>query len=344
MPETCASPVIPSRSRPSVREACIAAAVLAALLAVAVGLLWTQSRFNPAVVNFLHGAADRAKAAPAAAVREPIFPLPGGLSPLTPDERFDRDTLSDKIDGKAELYLSAGFLRLNCQRISLADQPGAWIEVFIYDMGSVENAYAVFSAQRRADAVMMDLAEFAYRAENAVFLVHGPWYLELIASSPDDRLLAAMGAMARSFINSRPMARAAIAERDLFPKSGLMENRISLVPADAFGLAGLDRVFTASYAVAGAEMTAFLSRRANPQEARDLAAAYVEFLKTYGGEVKASDQPVPGAAIVAILDMYEVIFPQGPFLAGVHESPDRDKALALAAELAAKLREVSGAR
>jgi hypothetical protein len=347
MPETCSRPIDPPAGRPSGRETRIAAAVLAGLLAVAAGLLWTQSRFNPAVANFLKGAAERAREAPAAtlAPREPILPLPEAMSPLSPAERFDRETLSDKIDGKAELYLSAGFIRLDCQRISLAGQPQeAWIEAFIYDMGSAENAYAVFSTQRRAGAVAMDLAEFAYRAENALFLAHGPFYLELIAASSDERLLAAVDTLARSFIRSRPVAQAAIVERDLFPKRGLVENSTSLIPTDAFGVAGLDRVFTATYAAAGAEMTAFLSRRATPQEALDLSSAYVDFLKAYGGEIRASEELTPGAVLVAVLDMYEVIFSQGPFLAGVHEAPDRDQALLLAGELAAKLKEAPGAR
>jgi len=304
-----------------------------------------QSRFNPAVVNFLQGAADRTKGLPAApGTAEPILPIPEGISLLTPAERFDRETLSDKIDGKAELYLSAGFVRLDCQRLTLAGQPDLWVEVFIYDMGSFENAYAVFSAQRRADATMLDFAEFAYRAENALFFVHGPTYLEMIASGTDDRLRTSMDALARAFILSRPVAQATIAERDLFPKTGLMETSISLISADAFGVAGLDRMFTATYSIAGAEMTAFLSRRADPQEAAGLAGSYVDFLKAYGGEVQASGDPVPGATVVAILDMYEVVFAEGPFLAGVHEAPDRDKAAVLANELAAKLKEVSGAR
>jgi hypothetical protein len=319
---------------------------LACLLAIAVGLVWTQSRFNPAVVNFLQGEAARAKGlAAATATAEPILPLPEGLSPLTPAERFDRETLSDKIDGKAELYLSAGFVRLDCQRVALASQPDLWVEAFIYDMGSFENAYAVFSTQRRTDAITMDFAEFAYRAENAFFFVHGPFYIEMIASGTDDRLRTSLEAMARAFILSRPVVQAAIAERGLFPETGLAETSIRLIPADAFGVAGLDRVFTATYRTsAGAELTAFLSRRADPQEATALSGAYVEFLKAYGGEVKASDEPVPGAAVVAILDMYEVVFSLGPFLAGVHEAPDRDQAVMLAKALTAKLKEVPGAR
>lgn len=327
------------------RETIVALCVLASLALIAAGMAMVQSRFNPAVLNFLQGTADRAKGPTALPATEGlILTIPEGMSLLTPAERFDRETLSDKIDGKAELYLSAGFVRLDCQRLALAGQPDLWIEVFIYDMGSFENAYAVFSAQRRADATMLDFAEFAYRAENALFFVHGPYYLEMIASGTDDRLRASMDALARAFILSRPVAQATIAERDLFPKPGLVATSISLIPADAFGVVDLDRVFTATYSIAGAEMTAFLSRRTDPQEAASLAEGYVDFLKTYGGEVKASDEPVPGGAVVAILDMYEVVFAEGPFLAGVHEAPDRDKAVMLARELAAKLKEVPGAR
>jgi hypothetical protein len=339
---------IPAPSAPvahSGRETIVALCVLASLAVIATGLVWVQSRFNPAVVNFLQGTADRTKgpaAVPATAV--PILPLPEGMALLTPAEHFDRETLSDKIDGKAELYLSAGFVQLDCQRLALAGPPDLWVEVFIYDMGSFENAYAVFSAQRRADAAMLDFAEFAYRAENAFFFVHGPFYLELVASGTDDRLRTSMDALARAFILSRPVAQAAIAERELFPKTGLVATSIRLISTDAFGVADLDRVFTATYSIAGAEMTAFLSRRADPQEAASLAGGYVNFLKAYGGEVKASDAPVPGGTVVAILDMYEVVFAEGPFLAGVHEAPDRDHAVMLAKELAAKLQEVPGAR
>ena len=323
-----------SRSR---RQTTIGLAVLAVLALTGFGIYSAQFRFNPAVVNYLEGAAvATAPAAPAG----PLWELPEGLSPLSPPERFDRATLSDKINGKAELYLSAGFVRLDCQRMALSGRPEDWIEAFVYDMGAAPNAYAVFSQQRRSDAAPWDFAEFAYGAENALFLAHGTFYLELIASSREPRLLGFLELLARGFMARHPVAAAAIAERDLFPREGLDEAGIRLIPTDAFGVSGLDRVFAATYTADGGEMTAFLSRRANPQEARDLARSYVEFLKTYGGEASPSGAPVDGVTVVAILDMFEVVFAQGPFLAGVHEAPDREQALSLSGRLAEKLKEV----
>lgn len=320
------------------RQTLIGLFVFAVLAAAAFWICLAQSRFNPAVLNYLEGAAVATRP-PASA--GPFLELPAGLSPLSPPERFDRETLSDKINGKAELYLSAGFVSLDCQRIALSGRPEDWVEAFVYDMGAAPNAYAVFSQQRRSDGTPLDFAEFAYRAENALFLAHGSFYLELIASNREPQLLESLEALARGFMDRRPAAAAALAERDLFPREGLDDAGIRLIPTDAFGVSGLDRVFAATYAADGGEMTAFLSRRATPQEAADLAQSYVEFLKTYGGEASPADAPAGGATVIAILDMYEVVFSQGPFLAGVHEAPDREKALSLAGRLAEKLKEAS---
>jgi hypothetical protein len=329
----------PPRSRTPV-----AAATLACLAAIAGTLLWTQSHFNPAVANFLRAAAGPSGGA-APGAQAAILPLPEGVTALTAPERFDRESLSDKIDGKAELYLSAGFTGLAAQRLAVADPAGAWIEVFLYSMGSVENAYAVFSSQRRADGVPIGIAEFAYRAENAVFFVHGPTYVEMIASDREARLAQVMEELAAGFVGSQPAApSAAIAERDLFPAEGLAAAGITLIPADAFGLEGFDRVFTAVYAVPGGEATAFLARRDGPQAAAAAAAAFAEFLTAYGGEPKGEGEPVPGARAIAIMDTYAVVFARGDFVAGVHEAPDLAQALALAGRLAARLKEAPGAR
>jgi hypothetical protein len=114
---------------------------------------------------------------------------PEKFSVFSPPETFDHMTLSDKIDGKAELYLPAGFKSLFAQRLKPQDSPDVWYEVFIYDMGTMLNAFSVYSAQRRDNARPEPFAEFAYSAENALFWVHGPYYIEIIASEVSDNTL-----------------------------------------------------------------------------------------------------------------------------------------------------------
>ena len=106
-----------------------------------------------------------------------------------------------------------------------------------------------------------------------------------------------------------------------------------------FGFAQLGEIFTARYQGKTGPVTAFLARKADSQAAASLAADYVKFLLANGG--KEMDKPAEpkGATLVDMLGLYEVVFTQGPILAGVHEADGKDAALGLAAGLARILSE-----
>ncbi len=324
--------------RPSRRESAIAVALVALLALIAAAVLREQKRPHPAVENFLHARALAARAPEPAA----LVPLPEGLRALTPPERFDRETLSDKIDGKAELYLAAGFVRLDCQRLAVDGLEEAWIEVFLYEMGSFENAFSVFSAQRRPGAAALDFSEFAYAAENAFFFVHGTRYVELIASGAGEPFTQAMRAIARGLTAERPAAEPAFAARDLFPAEGLVPESLGRVAADAFGLAGLDRVYRATYRTEAGEAMLFFTRRESAAEAEALARAYLEMLRTFGAAVGPAEG-LEGASRVEVLDTFEVVFTCGAFFAGAREASDPGLALDLARRLEKRLAEAGHA-
>lgn len=326
--------------RPSRRESAIAAALIALLALIAAAVLQEQKRPHPAVENFLHARALTA----AARAPEPVALVspPEGTRALTAPERFNRETLSDKIDGKAELYLAAGFVRLDCQRLALEGEDDAWIEVFLYEMGSFENAFSVFSAQRRPDAAALDVAEFAYAAENAFFFVHGTRYVELIASGTGEPFTQAMRAIAQGLIAEHPAARPALTERELFPAEGLLPESLGRVAADAFGLAGLDRVYRATYRTERGEAMLFFTRRESAEEAQALARAYLAMLRAFGAAI-APAEGLEGASRIEVLDTFEIVFTRGNFFAGVREADDPRLALDLARRLDERLAEAGHA-
>ncbi|MFZ0134676.1 MAG: DUF6599 family protein, partial [Desulfobacterales bacterium] len=246
---------------PSRLETRLSMAILSVLVLTLGIILIRQSQFNPAV---LQPAADRMISSNPAAISAPpavtaLFPLPPSISALTAAETFDRDTLSDKIDGKAELYLSAGFKRLQAQRFSAGASPETWIEIFVYDMASHENAFAVYSSQQRDDAVPAPaVGRYAYQAANALFWVRGPYYIELIASEDSPAIAEQMQSLAAAFNRATPVETGAITETALFPQAGLNPDSITLIPADAFGFEKFDRVFVAEYRLDEATLSAFI--------------------------------------------------------------------------------------
>jgi Family of unknown function (DUF6599) len=331
---------------PSRLETVLSFGILSVLVLTTGVILLRQSHFNPAVLQL---AADqvvsgRPAALPASRTAAALIQPLQNVSVLTAPETFGPDTLSDKIDGKAELYLSAGFKRLQCQRFSDTATAETWMEIFIFDMASQKNAFAVYSSQQREDAVSAPvLGRYAYRTANALYWVHGPYYVELIASEASEAILNRMQTLAEAFNRGTPAATETITETALFPETGLDPQSITLVPADAFGFEKLDRVFVAEYHLNGSTLSAFVSARASPEAAKDLAAAYRAFLLAFGGTA-LEDSDVRDAVIVEIMDEYEIVFTRDVYIAGVHAAADKSRAVALARSLDAAIEEAIGGR
>lgn len=317
--------------------------ILSVLIVVGAGLFIAQSRFNPAVLekDALLPAPAKEKAPPEFSPNTFFVPLPESIQPLTGTEIFDTANLSDKIDGKAELYLSAGFIRLISQRFRDDHAADLWMEAFVYDMGNSQNAFSVFSAQRRQDAESLDLAQHAYRTPNALFLVHGRYYVEIISSRISEHLQHAGATMAETFIGNTPAktTAATVNETELFPKQELVKNSIALISSDAFGYDGFDNIYTAEYKIDDHRPMAYLSHRSTPEEANKLVSDYTAFLSAYGGKNIDVQLPIKDARLIEILDTYEIIFSHGPYLAGTREAITADEAKVLAVRLYHRIKE-----
>ena len=311
-------------------------AIFVALVGIGTSILLVHFVRTPAIFAGLTNPERRANPA------ESLVALPKGVLPLTPPELFNPDNLYEKINGQAGLYLSAGFVRLRSQSFGKADNADLWVDLFVYDMGNLLNAFAVFSMQRRDDGVPVNLGQFSYSVENALFFVHGPYYVEIIASMAKAETSEIIHAIAGNFIRENQVEVKPIAELLLFPTHNLIKNSITIIPSNAFGYDGLNRVFTAGYRLGDNQVTAFISHRESPLKAEQLALKYHEFLMRYGGKSEKSVIGIKGARIVTISGTYEVIFTHGPYLAGVHEGQDKRQAEYLADMVKRKLEEVVG--
>lgn len=305
-------------------------AVMVGLAAIAGGVLWKQASFSPAVTE-LPGAGGNG----GAGVSSGLFSrLPDGLAPMAAPESFDRESLSDKIDGRAELYLSAGFVGLKTQRIRAAAGPDTWFEVFIYDMGDARNAFSVFSTQRREGVPDAGFVAHGYWTENSVCLAHGRRYVEIVASRPGKAAMAAVEALARRIVEEAGPAAGedVLADGGLLPKEGMIPGSLELTAANAFGFGRFDHIFSARYRDAGSAATMFLSRRSSPREAAELAGAWRAFLEGLDGKV----QPAPaGTWLIEVDGAVEGAFAAGRILAGVHQAESAESAARMISRLKA---------
>jgi hypothetical protein len=322
-------------------ETCVGSVILLVLVIVAAGVFVKQFHYDRAMFLAAAPSVGAVKPSASSTATGSFVDLPGELTPLSAPETFTPDNLYDKIDGKAELYLSAGVLGMRCQRLALKNDPNTWLEFFLYDMDNLRQSFAVYSMQQRADAQPLDMTTYAYKTKNALFFCCGRYYVEAVAASPTEAMMAAMLSVSRLFVAKNPPQETHLAEPDLFPSENLVPNSYMFQPADAFGFDKFKNVFSAKYRVNGAEVMVFLTIRPTAEEATALSTAYQQFLLANGGRKLPATGKVPAANLAEMLGSAELVFSHGNVVGGVHAAPSAEAAEQMAALLYEKISEAT---
>lgn len=314
-------------------------AILFALAIIAVAFLLVQGGFN---INSLfatelqksstvHPTTKSVGESPAQILQDI---QPSGFRPSGSAETFNNETLSDKIDGRADLYLECGFVNLNALRFVKENDPATWFEVYLYDMGAPENAFAVYSIQKRKDGKNSNLAPYSYTVENAIFFMHGKYYTEMVSSEVSDVLKDAILSSAQNLLENYPAEAFSLLEMSLLPKDARLKGSEELFLKNAFGFEKFPRVLTAIYRQNEKEMMAFVATCKGAGGARAMVEEYRIFLIGLGGkERKVEESAVPGLVMIDMSGDIEIFFCTGENLMGIHAARDKDAALALAQKL-----------
>ena len=285
--------VLPRRRprQPSVRERRVGLGLLL-LLAALVGLfLLAGARPGPAGLP-----------PPPAATEGALLPLttPGGW-PRGEIERYDADSLFEKINGKADAYLALDFLALACAGYVRPDDPAVYIDVYLYDMQEPLHAYGIYRAQRSGNEQALEAGDEAGAVGASVFARKDRFYLEVIASGPD--AAAEARALARAIAGALPAGHDPVTDPSYLPRKGLKSVRY--VRQSGLGVDALTDAFLAGYAD-GTQVV--VARPASPEAACKEALEAFAFLKTpaqfvakgeYAVGVVSAPDPARGKALLA---------------------------------------------
>lgn len=317
---------------PSPSEQRLSWALLAVMALIAAGIFMASFRQDPYLTGKARTTAGPGEPMPPRAVSNFSLPdwaqtLAEDLTTAGPMETFDAQTLADKIDGKAELYLEAGFTSLRTQRVALKEDPSLWAEFFLFSMNHPESAFAVFSQQRRSSAVPLPDMAFGYRAANAVCASAGNFYVEGIGSSEDPRLMQAVASTLTALMKHTPPPSADILQSlRWFPEPLKAHEKAVLYLGSAFGYEGFQRTYAVPILKDGSAMTVFIVTAHKATDGPSAAAAYVRFLEENGARRLS---PLIAEGDMVVLDYFgfvEVIFSHRGLVAGVHEAEEQKTA------------------
>jgi hypothetical protein len=109
------------------------------------------------------------------------------------DQTYNRDNLHDYIDGGAELYLSFGFAELANRRYARPGQPDIIVDVF--DMGTSQNAFGVFSHSR--EVVDQSFGQGSQYTAGLMLFWKNNYYVSVLASPETPESKRAVGNLSR---------------------------------------------------------------------------------------------------------------------------------------------------
>ncbi len=296
-------------------EHIISIVLLSALVFAAAAILVRQSYYDTGAFGFITPGAG---AGGSGVDLEGI--TPAGFQAMLNGESYDGETLFEKINGKAPLYLEAGFRSLNTRRFAKIGDERLWMEVFAYDMGDARNSFSVFSQQRREDARDLPALGYAYISSGSLFFAKGRFYVEIIGSAGSDLLEAGIieaGTRVAASVPDGPRDR--ITELDLFDRNLTVPGSEKFYVKSAFGYGKFTNLYTARYRAGTQTVTVFAGKREGQADAEAIANGYRKFLLGNGGSVKKSD----ASTHMAIVDLYgtsEAIAACGDYVVGVHEA------------------------
>ncbi|MGB8226115.1 MAG: DUF6599 family protein [Sedimentisphaerales bacterium] len=244
-------------------------------------------------------------------------------------ENYNSKSLYEKIDGKDDLYLSNGFISLQCRRFTDNSVKDREAEVYLYDMADGENAFAVYSLQKRPDSTSLDWTQFGYATSDSVYAAFGKYYMEIILSSQDNSLLTSALNAAKKLSSAISAGKTQMPVFDLFPTENLIADSFKFINADAFSCSDLKNIFTANYKISGNDITAYLSKNSPA----DTYAKYYRFLIDNGAKDLQHNIKLPDSKAVELFGTNEIFFVTGGYFAGVRASAPIDDLQKLAEKL-----------
>jgi len=275
------------RRRYSATEFRIGLAVLALLAIFTAWIAWKGAHPDP---ELLGSNADLlVESAPAAdrGILPAGLALPGWREGAV--SQFGYDNLYEKIDGREDYYKSFGFERLYYVSLYNEENPGAAVDIEVYDLGEPPNALGALAGERPEGAVA-DVGQggIAYLHRNALLMTRGRYYARVIGSDESAETVLQLRHLKRMF--EEGVAGPAIPlEYALFVGGlGVDPGRISFTAENAFSFGFANDVYSAL--LDDGETEVFVTAAASEGDAGQLAARFTEGFLGYGSAVEEQDR------------------------------------------------------
>jgi hypothetical protein len=230
-------------------------------------------------------------------------------------QTYNKKTLFEHINGQAELFLKYGFQKSVFAIYQSKKSRENQIEIDIYDMGNVLQAFGVFSRFRNEDrpgGFGLD----SYLDDHSAFFYKGKYFVMVYATESNPDLMSQFSKLiALKISDPSPLPK----EISYFPRNGLKPGSIQYFSEGLLGHQFFKRGFQGSYMEGEKEFHLFLAIFKDSQEAMNALKFYKDDLSKEG-KVSSESLIQVGNSALKGEDPYHgkvVVLQRGFYLLGV---------------------------
>lgn len=230
---------------------------------------------------------------------------------------YDKETLFDRIDGEAELYFPYGFERLAYARYSSRQDGRIVIEADVYEMGSLLDAFGIYSTYRRKDGADIAIGGEGTISPAQLFFYQGRYFVRLQGVGPRDPGEDAFLSCARAISGNLLRVAGGPRELEAFMFPAVEPKSERYIAQSLFGYDFFRRGIVADTTLKDGQIQLFLVPEQSPEAARTAFDRYRSYLEGSGKNTRVAG-PGERVSLGAVDPLYGNVFveQEGRFLVG----------------------------
>ena len=220
---------------------------------------------------------------------------------------FNKDTLFDHINGEAELYFPYGFEMLATATYVNRRNPELWIVADVYKMGSLIDAFGIYSNYRKTNASWVTIGAEGFVSSSQLMFYQDRYFVRIQVTGTTSLGPDILLACGRAVSQNLPLNAGLLKELKILRIPEIVPKSERYIAKSLLGYAFFHRGIIADAILEDEQIQIFLVPEDSQNAARNVIDQYRSYLKTEGQGVKESGTP-DRISIAAVDPLYGGVF------------------------------------
>ncbi len=220
---------------------------------------------------------------------------------------FNKDTLFDHINGEAELYFPYGFEVLATATYVNSRNPELWIVADVYMMGSLIDAFGIYSNYRKTNALWVTLGAEGFVSSSQLMFYQDKYFIRIQVTGTTSLKQEIFLACGQAVSQNLPSNAGPPGELEILRIPGVVPKSERYIAKSLLGYAFFRRGIIADAILEYEQIQVFLVPEDSQDAARKAVDRYRSYLRTEGQGVKESEAP-DRISIAAVDPLYGGVF------------------------------------